>query len=380
MLFYELRKITFNKGFIILLIFALLIKLFVGYISFINADEQFNKFYDEYTKLYFGKTPEQKIEMIDMEQKRLEKILFSSSQTTENSSDDTKSQSHLYIECLYRQEPFRKVAFKVSNIEKEHILKESTLLVENSKLEDPLHDWVGDPKLFGKIPIPEVVPDRGWDFFIVITEWDFIPIIILVGLARVFSNEYESGMHNLLLSTVKGQKVLFRKKIMASIIFTFIVVTFFVLLDLFLGAVIGPMGGWTATIRSLDIFYHCLTHITIWQYIVIYYFMKLFIGLCTACIVLYISSITRKSYTTLVAGICIFGISAIVTSLFKNGTDLMLFGIVNVHRLFSHMSRIRIGKISIGVIYLLFVLHGILMMVLIMGSYKNYLVYKHGGI
>ena len=350
-----------NKGLIILFIFALVIKLSITFLAFTNADEQFNKFYDEYTKLYYGKTPRQKVDMIGKEERRLEEILFSDAQTIESSSSDTGHQGRLYIESLYRQEPFRRITFKVSNIEKALILKET------------------ESNLYGGIPIPEIVPDRGWNFFISITEWDFIPILILVGLARVFSSEYEGRMHILLLSTVNGHKVLFSKKVMASAVFSFFVTTFFVLLDLSLGAMIGPMGGWMATIRSLDIFYYFLTHITICQYIVIYYSVKLFIGLCTACIVLYISSIAKKSYTTLIVGVCIFGISAIMTVLSKYEADFMLFGIVNVHGLFSHMNRISIGNMSIGVIYLLFVLYGILMMIFIMRSYRNYLDYKKEG-
>lgn len=355
MLKYELRKIFTNKGLIVILIFSLVIKLLMTFITISNQDEQFNQYYDEYTRLYYGKTPEQKIEMLDIEQQRLEKIIF-----PDVDSNDKLIQGRIYLEALNRQGPFKRIAYKVADIKEAVILKDS------------------EPELYGKISVPEIIPDRGWDFFIKISSWDFISMLVLVGLSLVFSSEYESGMYKLLLSTANGHVELFRKKITASIIFTLTMVTFSIAMDLSLASIIGPMEGWTATIRSLDTFYSFLTNISIWQYIIIFYLVKLFVGLCTACIVLYISSISQKSYTALITGFCIFGIVGILTNQFNFGEDFILFGVVNVHSLFSNMKSIGIGNKSINIIYISFILYGGLMFVLLMKSYYNYLGYKKG--
>ena len=379
MLLYELRKIIFNKGVIILFILAVVVKLFIAYIFIANADERYNQFYDEYTALLYRKTPAQKVEMIEKEKKRLENILFQKDRSNNNLLTEKEYQSQLYMECLYREQPFKKVALKVSNVKKAVDLKEFAISGSYLTSINTPDDFMKNLELYKAAPIPDIIPDRGWDFFIYIAKWNFFSILLLVGLSRVFSSEYESGMHRLLLSTVKGHGMLFRKKLTAAVIFTSAIAIFFTILDLSLGATAGPLRGWDAPVCSLDAFYHFIANITIWQYLLIYFLMKLFIGLCSACIILCISSVSKKVYSALTGGVCVFGISAFVTVSFKGVIDFFLFGIVNVHQLFSNFKTVAIAGIRIPVLYLSLIFCGILIVFLIIVTSRRYKVYPKGG-
>lgn len=165
------------------------------------------------------------------------------------------------------------------------------------------------------------------------------PLFFIVSLfailicSSVFSNEVASNISQLLLSTKYGRSKLILSKIIAATVISLLAFVIihgitFILFNIYNSG----MGGWNASIQTnleLELFDFPvgLNNLQIYFHIIAF---QLFAVLSIAGVTLFVSSITKSSFTSLFVGVGIFALPIGLIQIFKSGiinTLLYLFPI-----------------------------------------------------
>lgn len=146
-------------------------------------------------------------------------------------------------------------------------------------------------------------PIRGWEQIIRTIDdasGMFIMIVIAICLAPIFTNEYQTGVDNLILSSKKGRRELAISKFIAAFIFTtlffLIFMTYIIICNLIL---YGPTGANTP-IQALSYLWYSMYNMTFLQATLMIIGLSYLATLFYVSIIMIISVKSKKSFTSII--------------------------------------------------------------------------------
>ncbi|MBE4909240.1 hypothetical protein IMZ08_14330 [Bacillus luteolus] len=136
-------------------------------------------------------------------------------------------------------------------------------------------------------------------------------VMLLIGLAPIYSREYATGMDNYLFSSKKGRKPLALAKIWAALIYTFLVVVGWESFNFILNYILHGKGGWETPIQFYTLYmdpaYADSPYaFTMFEYHLIQLGIHLLAGLSFALLIVLISSFCKNALITFFLSAAIF--------------------------------------------------------------------------
>jgi hypothetical protein len=135
---------------------------------------------------------------------------------------------------------------------------------------------------------------------------DVTGTMLLIGLSTIFTREYSSGVDNYILSSKTGKKELIWAKVGAALIYTFLVVFMFEIVNVAVNIWEFGVEGWGDRLQSFPPFADSPYNLSMLEF----HFVQLgvhFLGACGfALLIVLISSISKNSLTSFIINTCIF--------------------------------------------------------------------------
>jgi hypothetical protein len=286
---HELYKIFSRKGiYIVASIFIVL--YFVGVSAVISGKAQID---DETYKPYFGATTIEKVEMaekalielenrleIDDESKRKQRN-FLNAVVNAGRSEEVKKRELDSLQSEIRQ--------MESDGEQGYVYKQKVLEYELSKKQAPFG-------VYNNYAWEEIVDFFNTYGFVLLT------VMLLFGLAPVFSDEYAAGMDAMILSTRHGRRKVVTAKIIASCMYIIGFALLFALLNVTMNFnAFGATGGDSPL---LDISKYALTpyDFTVAEYVSYQVIMQILAAIAFGLLLIWISSVSKSVAVPIFAG------------------------------------------------------------------------------
>lgn len=178
----------------------------------------------------------------------------------------------------------------------------------------------------------------------------FIGVMILIGLAPLYSEEYTTGMDSLILSSRYGKGQLISAKCCAAIIYAFICSAAFQLINLAVsGLLSGNLDGASSPLYTISRygdshqFMHSPYSWTVIQYYVIQFGVHIIGCIAFALAVMFVSSLSKSSFLTLFIAGCILGAPYVLNDMFN-----IRFAIIEWLTTFSYSQFIRVTRLFTG--------------------------------
>ncbi|MFD3270786.1 ABC transporter permease [Paenibacillus dendritiformis] len=178
----------------------------------------------------------------------------------------------------------------------------------------------------------------------------FMGVMILIGLAPLYSEEYTTGMDSLILSSRYGKGQLISAKCCAAIIYAFICSAAFQLINLAVsGLLSGNLDGASSPLYTISRygdshqFMHSPYSWTVIQYYVIQFGVHIIGCIAFALAVMFVSSLSKSSFLTLFIAGCILGAPYVLNDMFN-----IRFAIIEWLTTFSYSQFIRVTRLFTG--------------------------------
>lgn len=178
----------------------------------------------------------------------------------------------------------------------------------------------------------------------------FMGVMILIGLAPLYSEEYATGMDSLLLSSRYGKGQLISAKCCAAILYAFICSAAFQLFNLGVIALLfGNLDGADTPLYSISrymdshSFWSSPYSWTAGQYYVIQFGVHVIGCIAFALAVMFVSSLSKSSFLTLFIAGCILGAPYVLNDMFN-----IRFDIIEWLATFSYSQFIRVTRLFTG--------------------------------
>ncbi|MFL1675869.1 ABC transporter permease [Paenibacillus thiaminolyticus] len=202
-------------------------------------------------------------------------------------------------------------------------------------------------------PTGQVYYNKPWaNIFYIMDQFGvaFMGVMILIGLAPLYSEEYATGMDSLLLSSRYGKGLLISAKCYAAILYAFICSTAFQLFNLGVTALLfGNLDGADTPLYSISRYVdsHSFRSSpyswTVGQYYVIQFGVHIIGCIAFALAVMFVSSISKSSFLTLFIAGCILGAPYVLNDMFN-----IRFAIIEWLTTFSYSQFIRVTRLFTG--------------------------------
>lgn len=155
---------------------------------------------------------------------------------------------------------------------------------------------------YGKRSISEFYDTTAYEEFFKYNFSSLLIILLLIlGLASVFSGEKESNMNTMLLTSKYGKDMTTYTKIIVSIIYVAVVCVYFFVLDFLCFSIIFKLLGSNLPIYAMSDFQYTPLNMKIWQFVIYSDVIKLFGFMIIGVIVLLFSSIFSESLLSFTA-------------------------------------------------------------------------------
>lgn len=154
-----------------------------------------------------------------------------------------------------------------------------------------------------------------------------IIITLLLGIIPVFCSENECDMDTVLLTSKNGRRKTVNAKIIAALIFTFVITLLYSAFDFTGFMIFNRLDGLGQNIYAVQGYENCPLNIKVWQYILLQFVFKC-VGMCLITLVfLLLSKLFKKSNLPFICGIAAFMIMTLCKVFFTNesGQKLNLF-------------------------------------------------------
>lgn len=142
----------------------------------------------------------------------------------------------------------------------------------------------------------------------------FIAFVILLSLSGVYSDEYTSKMHGVLLTSKKGRKELFLGKLAASCLFSVLCVLFFQLLSAIVFARTFGVPFTNTSLNSLTMFYMTPSTLSALQYYLLQLLGSIFGAIVLTAVVLCVSSFCKTALLSFFLSGTYFGVGFIFSN------------------------------------------------------------------
>lgn len=202
-------------------------------------------------------------------------------------------------------------------------------------------------------PTGQVYYNKPWaNIFYIMDQFGvaFMGVMILIGLAPLYSEEYATGMDSLLLSSRYGKGQLISAKCCAAIIYAFICSAAFQLFNLGVsGLLFGNLDGAGTPLYTISrymdshSFQSSPYSWTVGQYYVIQFGVHIIGCIAFALAVMFVSSLSKSSFLTLFIAGCILGAPYVLNDMFN-----IRFAIIEWLATFSYSQFIRVTRLFTG--------------------------------
>ncbi|PZM67380.1 ABC transporter permease [Paenibacillus dendritiformis] len=202
-------------------------------------------------------------------------------------------------------------------------------------------------------PTGQVYYNKPWaNIFYIMDQFGvaFMGVMILIGLAPLYSEEYATGMDSLLLSSRYGKGQLISAKCCAAILYAFICSAAFQLFNLGVIALLfGNLDGADTPLYSISrymdshSFWSSPYSWTAGQYYVIQFGVHVIGCIAFALAVMFVSSLSKSSFLTLFIAGCILGAPYVLNDMFN-----IRFDIIEWLATFSYSQFIRVTRLFTG--------------------------------
>ncbi|MFS0861953.1 hypothetical protein [Fredinandcohnia sp. 179-A 10B2 NHS] len=158
--------------------------------------------------------------------------------------------------------------------------------------------------------------------------------MLLIGLSTIYTNEYSSGVDNYLLSSKKGRKPLMWSKIIASMIYTVVVVIAWEMWNVGYSVLRYGNEGWNTAIQYSFKYYFSPYSFTLLEYHMIQLGIHLIGALAFAVLIVFISSLCKNALISIMVNGAIYAVPVMIvetyTSLPLWLTDVFRFSFVYI--------------------------------------------------
>ena len=175
-----------------------------------------------------------------------------------------------------------------------------------------------------------------------------IAFVILLSLSGVYSDEYTSKMHGVLLTSKKGRKELFLGKLAASCLFSALCVLFFQLLSAIVFARTFGIPFTNTSLNSLTMFYMTPSTLSALQYYLLQFLGSIFGAIVLTAVVLCISSFCKTALLSFFLSGTYFGVGFILSNALEGKITSSIITLPGELSTFSVMSLydiVGIGKV-----------------------------------
>ena len=145
-------------------------------------------------------------------------------------------------------------------------------------------------------------------------------LFLLIGLSGIYSNEASSGVENYILSTKNGRVITMRAKLLASFIFTKVVVVVWEAFNLIIKTAIYGTKGWDLPIQYSFKYFASPYSLTFTEYHLIQLGLHLLAALAFAGVIVVISTISKSTVISFFVSGFLFGIPLLASNIMNNGT------------------------------------------------------------
>lgn len=145
-------------------------------------------------------------------------------------------------------------------------------------------------------------------------------VLVLLGIAPIFSEEYSSGMDSIILSSRNGRRKVVGAKIFAGIVWCVAAEVLFTLVDFAVQTIgYGGVYGWNAPLSALGAYSASLLNLNVLPYFLLQTLMSAIGVVFFGLLVLLISSLSRNVLVPFFVGGAVFAVPMFIETTFRNG-------------------------------------------------------------
>jgi hypothetical protein len=175
-------------------------------------------------------------------------------------------------------------------------------------------------------------------------------VLILVGLSSIFTKEYTTGVDQFIFASKLGRKSLVTAKLVASMIYTLIVVLIWVIYDAIHYFIVLGNSGWHSPIQFNPLFDGTPYPFSMIEFLILGVFIHLIGALGFTILVLVVSALCNKLLTSFLISGIIFGLPVILSNFpnpFKWLTDFSYTNIMESKSLFNKFNAYNVFGLAI---------------------------------
>ncbi|MCA0987517.1 hypothetical protein [Guptibacillus algicola] len=307
---FELYKL-FKQKMIYLTFIGLLIITSSYMLNFERPSDAEKELYSKWE----GTLTQEKVERSQVENEKLNVLIDKRVEEMEEKgevgaafSEEEATKVGMYETIAFIQGADDRTALRLSELEGEESLStalETSILKEN------------DFSYFAYNKAPREIIDYTSTFSLVVTG-----LMLMIGLSGMYSREYSSGVENYMLSSKRGRKDLARAKIIAALIYTFIIVVIGEAWNIISKIYLFGNEGWSTTIQYIFKYHFSPFGFSMIEYHLIQLGIHLLAAFSFALLILFISSLCRNVLVSLIVSGAIFGVPYFIVELVQMPTWL----------------------------------------------------------
>ncbi|WP_042454717.1 ABC transporter permease [Neobacillus dielmonensis] len=140
-------------------------------------------------------------------------------------------------------------------------------------------------------------------------------LFLIIGLSGIYSNEHATGVENYILSTKNGRQVTMKAKLIASFIFTIIVVVVWEAYNLLMKTALYGTDGWDLPIQFAYKYQASPFSLTFFEYHLIQLGLHLLAALAFAGVIVVISTLAKSSVLSFFLSGLLYGVPIVAQSI-----------------------------------------------------------------
>lgn len=172
--------------------------------------------------------------------------------------------------------------------------------------------------------------------------------MLLIGLSATYTQEYSSGVDHYMLSSRKGKETLLRSKIIASLIYTAVVVLVWEIFNLVWNGIKYGFEGWSTPIQHMFKYYFSPYSFTMLEFHLVQLCLHLLAAFAFALLIILVSSLCKNSLLSFFINAVIFAVPFFVVETMNFPSwleDMFSFSfiyIMKIEFLFDHFKTINV--------------------------------------
>ncbi|MBY0116992.1 hypothetical protein NST33_16260 [Paenibacillus sp. FSL L8-0435] len=214
----------------------------------------------------------------------------------------------------------------------------------------------------------------------------FMMIMILLGLAPVFAEEYALGTAALVRSSKRGKSQIVSAKLMASVVYIVLCVILFTSINLLIYWLrFGNLAGADTPIQSVGMYFQSFDYeyspyrLSALQYYVVQLVTHLAGSLIFGCVVLWVSSLSSTAFVAIIINVAIVGVPYLAFDVmnFNPGwakwiEEFSFSTMMRVTRLFQTPVNYSIFRVEVSYLQLYLLIMTVVTAVVVLGTYRAF--------